>query len=69
MITLLQNNKPVELTEAVYSQSVIVEWLHGGNRVPNTLEQRRTQTGPASVIPQAIFTIGENDYLWETVEW
>lgn len=69
MITLLNNIKPVYIDTLNYTPSVIVEWLHGGKRVASTQEQRRTSTGPSSVVQTAIFTIGQNEILWEDAQW
>lgn len=49
--------------------AVIVDWLHGENKIYTSVDQRAPARGPATVVPSAIFTIGEGLYMWEEVEW
>lgn len=48
---------------------VAIDWLHGENKVYTSVDQRVPARGPATVVPTAVFTIGEGLYMWEEVEW
>lgn len=58
---------PVTVSFVEYVQPAKISWLHAEHRDLISEDQIRPSTGPASVIPTAIFSIEE--YLWSGVEW
>jgi hypothetical protein len=45
-----------------------IGWMHSSNREFITEEQIKPSSGPASVIPTAIFTVTASD-TWKEVQW
>ena len=58
MITMLDQLPP----------SVEIEWLHGEKRDFTSEEQANVASGPRTVIPTAVFTIGDL-HFWEEAVW
>lgn len=68
MITLLNQLEPeVTVTWAPYTTAAQIDWMHSDKRVLETEEQVYPSSGPATVVPTAIFTI--STYDWSGLEW
>lgn len=68
MIQLLERLEPeVKVSWTTYSIPSQVDWLHSGKRILENPEQVYPSSGPASIIPTAVFNI--NTYDWDSVGW
>lgn len=64
-----QLEPPAKISWAgAYVPPAQIGWLHSSNREFLTEEQIRPSTGPASVIPTAIFNMAGFD-TWDEVQW
>ena len=68
MITLLNSLEPVaKIDWAVYTLPAQIDWLHSGKRILEDLDQLRVASGPAEIVPTAIFNIAF--YEWGSIGW
>lgn len=68
MIQMLDQLEPAtKLSWGAYTPSAQIDWLHGEKRQLISQDQVIPSSGPASVIPSAVFSLVT--YPWEVVGW